>query len=69
MVSPRRCQCPEKWQGKFIDKFRTDNSRKGADRIVNSVEIQTRYYAVLKVWKMLLLRMGISFPKHDTGGG
>ena len=35
----------DKWQGKCVDKVGTDNSKNGADRIVNGVEIQTKYYA------------------------
>ena len=35
----------DKWQGKCVDKVGTDNSKNGADRIVNGVEIQTKYYS------------------------
>ena len=34
-----------KWQGKRVDKVGTDKSKNGDDRIVNGVEIQTKYYA------------------------
>ena len=35
----------EKWCGKCVEKVGTSNAKNGADRIVNGVEIQTKYYS------------------------
>ena len=35
----------DKWQGKRVDKVGTDNSKNGADRLVNGVEVQSKYFA------------------------
>ena len=35
----------DKWHGKHVDKVGVDNAKNGADRVVNGVEIQTKYCA------------------------
>ncbi len=35
----------DKWCGKRVEKVGTGNTKNGADRIVNGVEIQTKYYS------------------------
>ena len=35
----------DSWQGKSVDKVGMDNALNGADRVVNGIQIQTKYCA------------------------